>query len=343
MAGKWTCAALVLAAAALCAAVRERRYACEAESRASAAEFARLDLEARLDAGLERERRDMLEFRTRIATLQSQIGTGGEADGPPGSGTSGKRRSGDENNADRLYESAKDKMRASEFEAALEDLDQARRLDPGSVLIRDLFNEVSRIMNRKPAEWADLDGWAKSNGPVKISQTRIEVENRLQAGEKLMAAERYDEAGIEFDAVIEKLKWVPYDIGMNDKLELASSRLEEALRFSASHSLGAVDYSDATGAGGILDPDLVLGETGIFTREHFGGANEFYDLRRRSSYPESTTPLVTNIPDFPVGTRLIHRDGEMNQGVSFVEVDWRPASNELRQGLTWVEPSPDAP
>ena len=87
---------------------------------------------------------------------------------------------------------------------------------------------------------------------------------------------------------------------------------------SNTNGLGLADFSDGTSSGGFADPPTgipgpgtagdVIGESGLFTREHYGGPSDFYDLRVRSVYP-LTSPLVTNIPDFPLGTRLQNRGG----------------------------------
>lgn len=163
-----------------------------------------------------------------------EVAPPGDENGGGGGGLAGEerkldiQRQEDEFVAKKLYETAKTKMQASEFQAALDDLEKAHKLDPGNTQVRDLYNEVSRIMNRRPAEWSELMKWTGDQLVVKIAQTRIEVENHFQAGERFMAAERFEEAENEFNAVIQKLKWVPYDIGMNDQLEQAKQRAKDA-------------------------------------------------------------------------------------------------------------------
>lgn len=169
---------------------------------------------------------------TRDAGRQHEVAPPGDAGGPGGlageEGRLGVQRQEDEFIAEKLYETARTKMHANEFQAALDDLENARRLNPSSTKIRDLYNEVSRIMNRRPGEWGATLEWAQTQLSVKIAQTRIEVENHFQLGERLMSDSRYEEAEREYNAVIQKLKWVPYDIGMGDQLESAKQRAADA-------------------------------------------------------------------------------------------------------------------
>jgi type II secretory pathway component GspD/PulD (secretin) len=130
--------------------------------------------------------------------------------------------------AEKLYEAAQAEIKRLEFAAALDNLEKARRLNPGSEKIRDAYNEVSRIMNRRPAEWTHIKRWAETELQVKIEQTRIEVENHFRQGERFMGDEQYEQAEMEFNAVVQKLKWVPYDIGMNDQLDNAKKRAQDA-------------------------------------------------------------------------------------------------------------------
>ena len=90
--------------------------------------------------------------------------------------------------------------------------------------------------------------------------------------------------------------------------------LSRSMESNAGGGNGLADFSDGTGAGGFVDPGKTvgaandpIGEAGLFTREREGSSG-FYDLRVRSVYP-LTAPLVTNIPDFPLGTRLQNRGG----------------------------------
>lgn len=132
--------------------------------------------------------------------------------------------------AQNLYEAAKRQMHRTEFHAAWENLERARRLDPGSKEIRDLHNEVSRILNRRPAEWNDGARGRADSPVVRNDQTRIEVENHFHSGEEQMKEGKLAEAVREFEAVIMKLRWVPYDSEMNDLLERARELRSECLR-----------------------------------------------------------------------------------------------------------------
>ncbi|MBI2922529.1 MAG: hypothetical protein HYY18_15870 [Planctomycetes bacterium] len=138
------------------------------------------------------------------------------------------KRQEDEFIAQKLLETAKIKIQRSEFQAAMADLEEARRLNPGSKDIRSTYNEVARILNRRPAEWSDISDWAANELSVKIQQTRVEVENHFNAGERAMATQAYADAEREFEAVVQKLRWVPYDIGMNDQLTTAKDRAKDA-------------------------------------------------------------------------------------------------------------------
>jgi len=54
----------------------------------------------------------------------------------------------------------------------------------------------------------------------------VVVRNHFLQGEKLTAERKYPEAETEFEQVINTLKWLPYDIGLNDYLTKAQERLK---------------------------------------------------------------------------------------------------------------------
>lgn len=167
----------------------------------------------------------------REAGRQHEVAPPGDAGGDGVAAEEGRlaiQRQEDEFIAEKMYETARTKMHANEFQAALDELEKARKLNPSSGKIRDLYNEVSRIMNRRPGEWGATLDWASTQLSVKIAQTRIEVENHFQQGERFMADSHYEDAEREYNAVIQKLKWVPYDIGMNDQLDTAKKRAADA-------------------------------------------------------------------------------------------------------------------
>ncbi|KAF0245465.1 MAG: hypothetical protein FD180_1584 [Planctomycetota bacterium] len=178
----------------------------------------------------------------RDAGRQHEVAPPGDENGGGGGGLAGEegrlgiQRQEDEFIAEKLYETARTKMHANEFQAALDDLEQAARLNPSSVKIRDLKNEVSRIMNRRPGEWGDTLRWAQDQLSIKIAQTRIEVENHFEQGNRFMAGTEYEAAEREYNAVIQKLKWVPYDIGMNDQLDSAKKRAADAREKQKQHA-----------------------------------------------------------------------------------------------------------
>ncbi|MEK7467439.1 MAG: hypothetical protein AAB074_08500 [Planctomycetota bacterium] len=178
----------------------------------------------------------------RDAGRQHEVAPPGDENGGGGGGLAGEegrlgiQRQEDEFIAEKLFETARTKMHANEFQAALDDLEQAHRLNPSSVKIRDLYNEVSRIMNRRPGEWGATLEWASTQLSVKIAQTRIEVENHFEQGNRFMADNQFEAAEREYNAVIQKLKWVPYDIGMNDQLDNAKKRAADAREKQKQHA-----------------------------------------------------------------------------------------------------------
>lgn len=135
-----------------------------------------------------------------------------------------ERRLEDQTNARKLYESAIAHLHKAEFQAALNDLEKARRLDPASNEIRELYNEVCRSLTSRPEEWGSFPPITYELG-ARIEQTRIEVEDHLQEGKRHMSADEFKEAEGEFDAIVQKLKWIPYDIGLNEPFEEAKKLL----------------------------------------------------------------------------------------------------------------------
>ncbi|NUN47479.1 MAG: hypothetical protein HUU15_01450 [Candidatus Brocadiae bacterium] len=241
----------------------------------------------------------------REAGRQHDVAPPGEENGGGGGGLSDAERNlsvkeqEDAFIAEKLYETAQNKMKQSEFQAALDDLEQARRLNPGSVKIRDLYNEVSRMLNHRPAEWGSNLEWVSRELQVKIEQTRIEVENHMQRGEREMTSGQYEVAEREFNLVVQKLKWVPYDIGMNDKLTSASNRAKDARE---KQKLRQLELDDARRKSALREAEeresMERARTKERIKELMGIALEHFDNKRYAKSERVCDEILSLVPKF---------------------------------------------
>ena len=135
--------------------------------------------------------------------------------------------------ADRLLRAAEQHIRNSEFGRAMDELEEARRLAPGSREIRATYNEVSRILGFRPADWCD---GARELTAVELTELGIRFAEtefvRLESeADGLMRQEEYSAAAAVYHAAAAGLEACPVlDFKLNDCLHRARERRAEALR-----------------------------------------------------------------------------------------------------------------
>ncbi len=125
----------------------------------------------------------------------------------------------------------------SNLPQARENFAHAARLDPDNTEATRLLAEVDMALGNQAAEIKTVKEHYQDRLAVQIQQVTMEVNNHLAQGKRLFDAGKYKEAIVEFEAVEEKLRWNPYDIGLNEQrdkahewLRLAQERLDVQMR-----------------------------------------------------------------------------------------------------------------
>jgi len=129
--------------------------------------------------------------------------------------------------AQKYYETGLKLFKEFNYSQAKDAIDKALELNPQHKEARKLYSEIQLILGSRADEIKVIKEFMQEQLSVKIQETEIVVRNHFLSGEKLIVEKRYNEARLEFEAVINKLKWIPYEIGLKDYLAKAQERLKE--------------------------------------------------------------------------------------------------------------------
>lgn len=139
-----------------------------------------------------------------------------------------------------LYDEARAAMHANRFVEALEMLAWARDQDPDSALIKDLFNEVSRIMSRRPGEWSPGGtAWSGTGISASLIRKRGGLERSMARVETLAVRRSWDEAATELSDAAELARGVLAEIVRLPECALGDRWIEEGTREMQRGEFGA--------------------------------------------------------------------------------------------------------
>ncbi|MEW6027100.1 MAG: hypothetical protein AB1599_07395, partial [Planctomycetota bacterium] len=128
--------------------------------------------------------------------------------------------------AQKYYETGFKLFSESNYAQAREQLEKTLRLNPEHKAARTLYAEIQSLWGLKTDEIKVIKEFLQDQLSVKIQETEITVRNHFLQGGKLIEEKKYSEAEAEFEAVVNTLKWLPYDIGLNDYIARAQERLK---------------------------------------------------------------------------------------------------------------------
>lgn len=129
--------------------------------------------------------------------------------------------------AQKYYEMALKLFKEFNYNQAQDQIQHALELNPRHEEAKKLSNEIQLILGSRADEIKIIKEWWQNQLAVKIQETEIVIRNHFLNGERLMGEEKYREAQLEFEAVENKLKWIPYDIGLKEYLDRAQNRIKE--------------------------------------------------------------------------------------------------------------------
>ncbi|MFH1232042.1 MAG: hypothetical protein V1709_11175 [Planctomycetota bacterium] len=129
--------------------------------------------------------------------------------------------------AQKYYEMALKLFKEFNYTQAQDKIEHALELNPHHTEAKKLLNEIQLILGSRADEIKVIKEFLQNQLSVKIQETEIVVRNHFLNGERLMAERKYYEAQSEFEAVENKLKWVPYDIGLKEYFNRAQERIKE--------------------------------------------------------------------------------------------------------------------
>ncbi|MBI4712243.1 MAG: hypothetical protein HY762_02910 [Planctomycetes bacterium] len=129
--------------------------------------------------------------------------------------------------AQKHYEMALQLFREFKYRQALDHLETALQLNPHHKEAEKLRTEIRMILGSQAEEIKTIKNFMENQLAVKMSEIEIEVRNHFLKGERLFAEKNYKEAVPEFEAVEEKVKWIPYETDLKRYLDKARPRLKE--------------------------------------------------------------------------------------------------------------------
>lgn len=134
--------------------------------------------------------------------------------------------------AQKYLETGKRLFMESNFPQARENFRQAATLDPDNAEALRMLAEADMMLGDNRGEVATVKRHYEDRLRVQIEQVQMEVKNHLLQGKRLFDGGKYKEAIVEFEAVEEKLRWAPSDLGLDEERKRATEwkRLAEDRR-----------------------------------------------------------------------------------------------------------------
>lgn len=128
--------------------------------------------------------------------------------------------------AQKFYDAGFKLFKEFNYSQSREQIAKALELNPQHKAAQVLASELQLIMGSRTDEIKVIKEFLQDQLSVKIQETEVMVRNHFLQGEKLTAERKYSEAESKFEQVINTLKWLPYDIGLNDYLVKSQERLK---------------------------------------------------------------------------------------------------------------------
>ena len=126
---------------------------------------------------------------------------------------------------------AKNYAGQNQYEDAYHFVLESLKLIPDHTEAVNLKKEYGRKLGFRPDEIADQMNDAVSMVKVKIEQTKVEIDNKIANGKRLLQQSKYDEAIASFKQAKEMLRWMPYHVadleGKAKQVDFMIRRAEE--------------------------------------------------------------------------------------------------------------------
>ena len=128
--------------------------------------------------------------------------------------------------AQKYYEMGFKLFKEFNYAQARDQVAKALELNPQHKDAKKLYSEIQLVLGSRADEIKVIKEFLQEQLAVKIQETELVVRNHFMNGEKLTVDKKYGEARLEFEAVINKLKWIPYEIGLKEYMTKAQERLK---------------------------------------------------------------------------------------------------------------------
>ncbi|MEK7449093.1 MAG: hypothetical protein AAB019_06375 [Planctomycetota bacterium] len=128
----------------------------------------------------------------------------------------------------KYYETALELFNQAQYRQSLENLEKALELNPGHLKAQELFRRTQYLLGDRAAEIKTVKEFLENQLQVKIQATEKEATNHFLKGERYFSDGDFQKAIYEFEAVDEKLKSIPYEIGLSEYRKKAGERIKES-------------------------------------------------------------------------------------------------------------------
>ncbi|MBI5369370.1 MAG: hypothetical protein HZA54_20210 [Planctomycetes bacterium] len=130
--------------------------------------------------------------------------------------------------AQKYYETAQSFFAQWLYPQARENCDKCLSLYPEHAGAQELRARIGLALGERPSEIKTYKEEQERALGVRIEQTQMEIKNLLARARENFGAGKYKEAIADLEAIDEKLRWKPYDIGLNAERDEAHDLLAQA-------------------------------------------------------------------------------------------------------------------
>lgn len=130
--------------------------------------------------------------------------------------------------AQKYYETALALFTNYQYQQALANCEKALGLNPDLAEAKDLKARIGLALGRQPESIETYKSEMERRLQVQIEQTQVEIRNHLAHAKEAFGQGKYKEAIADLEAIEEKLRWKPYDIGLNAERDEAHAMLGQA-------------------------------------------------------------------------------------------------------------------
>ena len=137
--------------------------------------------------------------------------------------------------AQKYYETGLKLYKQSQYQQAKDNIQKSLELNPQHKGAQELLRKIHYLLGDRSAEIQTVKDFLENQLRIKIQAVEKEINNHFLKGERYLSDNEYRKALKEFETVEEKLRWMPYDIGLSEYRTKARQRIKKVKARQAKH------------------------------------------------------------------------------------------------------------